>query len=138
VAKAHAELVDAASKLLESNGVSTAAIDQLNAAKRSFHAACSAAMQLLVRLACMEWACCDILWLGPVAPPSGMPHITQPVMLFSRAMQDGAVHTVRTQERSSDPAPALAEQGDPVAAVRAALRNIETSAAAAPADMDTS
>ncbi len=59
-------------------------------------------------------------------------------MVTAFALQDGAIHSVKTQERSSVPAPALAEEGDPIAAVRAALRNIETSAAAAQADMDTS
>ena len=48
ITKAYAELVDAASRVLEGGAVSTAAIDQLNAAKRSFDAACSAAMHLLV------------------------------------------------------------------------------------------
>ena len=59
-------------------------------------------------------------------------------MPTSLALQDGAVHSVKTQQHSSGPASALAEEGDPIAAVRAALRNIETSAAAVPADMDTS
>ena len=63
IVKAHAELIDAASKLLDSSGVSTAAIDQLNAAKRSFHAACAAAMQLLVRLSCIHSRCCPQLFL---------------------------------------------------------------------------
>ena len=58
--------------------------------------------------------------------------------MISRALQDGAIHSVKTQERSSSPAPALAAESDPIAAVRAALRNIESDAAAAPADMDTS
>ena len=48
LAKAHAELVDATGRLLEGGEVSTAAIDQLNAAKRSFDAACSGALHLLV------------------------------------------------------------------------------------------
>jgi hypothetical protein len=48
VTKAHGALVEAATTLLEDGAVSVAAIDQLTAAKRSFDAACSAAVHLLV------------------------------------------------------------------------------------------
>ena len=46
--KAHGALVEAATTLLEDGAVSVAAIDQLTAAKRSFDAACSAAVHMLV------------------------------------------------------------------------------------------
>ena len=42
--------------------------------------------------------------------------------------QDGAIQSVKTQESSANPA--VAEEGSPIAAVRAALRSIESSVAA--------
>ena len=51
--------------------------------------------------------------------------------------QDGAIRSVKAQQVAAAPAPVPAAEGDgPIAAVRAALRQIDADSAA-PADMDT-